>query len=254
MVMMQDYDDEQEVRALRKLLRSGPRTNRARPSSLTEEPKAPPPSENDHIEQSQRLVELLQSPDRLDEAEPLLRQELQKRESDYGFGHPHTLVTVTSLAMLLQAKGEIDEPMRLFKRVVEAYEEHDDYGKEHTDTLNAVNNLAVFLKHLGRYEKALPLYERVLKGDEKSHGEKHPHTLDSVYNLARLYDAIGERDKAVPLYRRELAGCEEHYGKSHQETAHSATNLANVLVQMGELEDADRISKEYGLVIAGAAA
>ena len=177
-----------QVAALRRLLRSGPRTNRARPTELND-PPAPAPPSDDSLKKGSRLAELLQTHEGLDEAEPLMRQEVVEREQMYGFGSEHTLVSVTCLAMCLQAKGVADESLRLYTRVVEGYESLEKFGPMHTDTLNAVNNLAVFLKSLGRFDKALPLYERVLAGDEAAHGPDHPHTLDSVFNLARLYAA-----------------------------------------------------------------
>ena len=239
-------DEDVEVAALRKLLMSGPRTNRARPTGLAEK-AAPELPADDHIQKTSRLMELLKTGEGLEEAEKIMRQELQQRESDYGFGHQNTLVSASRLAMLLQARGKTDESLRLHTRVVEGYEMLDEYGPEHADTLAAINNLAVLLKQLGRYEKALPLYEKVLAGDEKKNGANHPHTLDSVYNLARLFEALKQFDKAVPLYRRELAGCVAHYGKEHSETQTSAANLANVLVAMGDAPAADELVKDYGL-------
>lgn len=246
--MMQDAEDF-EVQALRRLLRSGPRTNRARPTELAD-PPAPDVPADDHVQKTHRLRNLLQTHEGLDEAEAMMRKELQQREADFGFGHPHTLITASCLAMTLQAKGgdNVDESLHLHQRVVEGYEMHDQYGPKHTDTLNAINNLAVMLKGLRRYEKALPLYERVLAGDEEKHGVDHPHTLDSVYNLARLYDATGELDKAVPLFKRELAGCTSHYGLEHSETKTSAANLVNVLMKAGDTAGAEALIKEHGLV------
>jgi len=247
MPMMQDEEDF-EVAALRKLLKSGPRTNRARPTGLAD-PPAPDLPADDHVQKTNRLMNLLQTHEGIDEAEPLMRKELQQREADYGFGHEHTLMSASCLAMLLQAKGSHDEALRLHQRVVEGYEMLETHGPMHVDTLNAVNNLAVLLKSLGKYNKALPLYERVLAGDEEKHGKDHPHTLDSVYNLGRLFDAVGEFGKAIPLFRRELTGCTTHYGADHAETKTSASNLANVLARSGDEAGAQAIVTEFGLVV-----
>lgn len=247
MVMMGDEDAE--LAALRKLLKSGPRTNRARPTGLAD-PPAPSLTAEDTVAESNKLLKLLQTHEGLDEAEPIMRAELDKRERLYGFGAAETLQSATMLAMLLQAKKVGDEALRLYQRVVEGYEMLEGYGKDHCDTLNAVNNYAVHLKFLGQYDKALPLYERVLKGDEASLGAEHPHTLDSVYNLARLYDAVDDISKALPLYKRELAGCASYYGKEHQETATSAANLANIYNRVGDAESAKAIAKDYDLMLA----
>lgn len=234
MVMM-GMDEDQEVAALRRLLKSGPRTNRARPSGLADAP-APALPEDDHIVKGTHLVEVLKSlgaeganTSRFTEAEKLMRVELDERERERGYDSPDTLVSATRLAMLLQAKGTIDEAMRLFKRVVEGYETHEKHGPTHVDTLNAVNNYAILLKQLGRYEEAQPLYERVLAGDEAANGPTHPHTLDSVYNLARLYDATAVPAKALPLYERELSG---------YATATAATTLHTAPIHLALIQDA----------------
>jgi len=240
-------DEEEELAALRKLLKSGPRTNRARPTGLEEAP-APSIPDEQHIAESKKLLTLLQTHEGLDEAETMMREELQERTAKYGFGGVETLQTATRLAMLLQAMKKADESLTLYKRVVEGYEVLEGYGPDHCDTLNAVNNYAVHLKYMQQYDKALPLYKRVLKGDEKEFGEEHPHTLDSVYNLARLYDALEDYDKALPLYQRELAGCTKYYGKEHEETGHSAVNLANVFARAGMKEAAEKVAQDYKLV------
>jgi hypothetical protein len=130
MPMLQELSEDEEVAALRKLLRSGPRTNRARPVELSDPPAEAPPA-NDATEKGSKLAVLLQSHEGINEAEPLMRKELAQRESTYGFGSEHTLVSATCLAMLLQAKlvrdgGQSaetqDEAMRLYTRVVEGYE------------------------------------------------------------------------------------------------------------------------------------
>lgn len=247
-------DEEEELRALRTLLKAGPRTNRARPTGLAPEAPAPALSDDDHDKKASKLMELLQTGEGLEEAETLMRKELATREVDYGFGHENTLVAASRLALLLQAKNQMDESLRLHRRVVEGYEILETHGPTHTDTLSAMNNLAVLLKNLGEFDRALPLYERVLAGDEAVHGTGHPHTLDSIYNLARLFDAVGQREKAVTLYRRELAGCVAHYGKAHAETMNSAVNLGNVLATMGDEAAADELGKEFGLVEAGSTA
>ena len=135
----------------------------------------------------------------------MLEQELRQRDDRLGPTHPDTLLSVTCLAMLLQAQGELGGAKPLYERALRGFEEK--YGPTHRDTLISVNNLAVLLKAMGELGEARPLYERVLAGDEEQLGPKHPHTLDSVYNLARLYQAESRLEEAVPLFEREVRRC-----------------------------------------------
>ena len=83
--MMQDISEEEEVAALRKLLKSGPRTNRARPVELADaDPPAQAPPAGDALAKGSRLAELLSTHDGIDEAEPLMRQELAQLASSGG--------------------------------------------------------------------------------------------------------------------------------------------------------------------------
>ena len=95
MVMM-GMDEEEELAALRKLLKSGPRTNRARPTGLEEAP-APAISDEQHIAESKKLLTLLQTHDGLEEAEDMMRKELQEREARYGVGGVETCSTIAAI-------------------------------------------------------------------------------------------------------------------------------------------------------------
>ena len=86
----QPIDEDDEVAALRKLLSSGPRTNRQRPAALQEEPESS--SMGRAATSAQRLLQLLQDRSGLDEAEPMLQTELSQREQRYGKDHPDLLV------------------------------------------------------------------------------------------------------------------------------------------------------------------
>jgi len=234
--------------ALRKLLNSGPRTSRARPTSLSpQKADDSAPAQATGPGEAARLLDLLQDRDGLAQAKPLLEAELKSRENapDKGKDHPDTLLSVTCLAMLLQAQGNHEEAEPLYRRAMVGFEKK--YGPNHRDTLISVNNLAVLLKSMKKLTEARPLYERVLKGDEDQLGPDHPHTLDSIYNLARLLQAEGKVDDALPLFKKELAGFDKHYGAKHGETRTSAQNLIALLLETGKQDEAAEIKKKYDL-------
>jgi tetratricopeptide (TPR) repeat protein len=237
--------EDEEVAALRALLNSGPRTNRARPPALSPNKSPARPGAAASGDQAARLLELLQDKSGLDQARPMLEAELRQREATKGPNSPETLLSVTCLAMLLQAKGELAEARPLYERALMGFEKQ--YGPNHRDTLIAVNNLAVLLKSMGQLDAARPLYERVLAGDEQQLGPSHPHTLDSVYNLARLLHAEGKTAEAIPLFQRELAGCEQQYGITHNETKTSAANLYNLHLELGQTKPAEALRVKYAL-------
>ena len=69
-----------------------------------------------------------------------LRRELEGCERQLGADHADTLVSVSNLAMLLQAQGKFDEAEPLFRRALAGREQQ--LGAHHPDTLTSVNNLA----------------------------------------------------------------------------------------------------------------
>jgi hypothetical protein len=132
-------DEDAELAALRKMLTAGPRTQRQRPAALT------PPSnpgaalganvgnESETPNSAVRLLELLKDRDGLQEAQPMLEAELKQREQRLGLDHPDTLLSVTCLAMLLQAKGELAAARPHYERALAGFEAK--YGPTARDTL-----------------------------------------------------------------------------------------------------------------------
>ena len=139
-------------------------------------------------------------------AEPLYRRALEARERVLGPEHPDTLVSVNSLAFLLERTGDYAGAEPLYRRALEARERV--LGPEHPDTLVSVNNLAGLLERKGDYAGAEPLYRRALEASERVLGPEHPCTLLSVNNLAVLLLSKGDYAGAEPVYRRALESSE----------------------------------------------
>ena len=126
--------------------------------------------------------------------------------SPTGIDHADTLVSVGSLAQLLQAQGKLSRAEPLCRRALEGSER--TLGAHHLDTLTAVNNLASLLQAQGKLAEAEPLCRRALEGYEQQLSAHHENTLTAVNNLAGLLQAQGKLTEAEPLFRR-YAGSRE---------------------------------------------
>ena len=94
-----------------------------------------------------------------------------------GAEHPDTAMSLSILALLLQARPLHERALAIREKVL---------GAEHPDTAMSLNNLASLLQAQGDLAGARPLYERALAIREKVLGAEHPDTATSLSNLGRL--------------------------------------------------------------------
>ena len=169
-------------------------------------------------------------------AEPLYKRALAIREKVLGPEHPHTAVSLASLAALYDSLGAYAKAEPLYKRALAIDEKV--FGPEHPSIATDLNNLAELYSSLGAYDKAEPLYKRSLAIYEKVLGPEHPDTATGLNNLAELYRALGAYGKAEPLYKRALAIYEKVLGPEHPSTATSLNNLAYLDISRGRIDQA----------------
>ena len=102
-----------------------------------------------------KLGKLLIEVGRMEEAEPLYREELEGMRNLHGSAHKETLNTIYSLAKLLKKMGRVEEAIPLFREELEGCRKV--YGATHEETLKSARNLAELLDENGRAEEAARL-------------------------------------------------------------------------------------------------
>jgi tetratricopeptide (TPR) repeat protein len=117
------------------------------------------------------LAGVCNSQERYDEAESLLTQVLQTRETPLG---PKNFDT-------LNAKH---------------------FGPQHPDTLTAKHSLALVFTSQGRHTDAENLLVHVLAARERVLGISHPHTRNTINSLAEVYENLGRLDESMTLKQR----------------------------------------------------
>lgn len=161
------------------------------------------------------------------EAEPLLRSALASREQLLGRDHPESHGTRHQLAMLLEARGELDEAAALYRATLEAREQA--LGERHVDLIPHLGNLAAVRKAAMDFTAARPLLERALALAERHYGNSHPTTAACLDNLAGLLYSGHDHEQAEHLYQRALGVVETAFGPAHPATAASLHNLGTLL-------------------------
>jgi len=165
--------------------------------------------------------------ERLDEAEPLLREALDFRMKENGPDHVDTRTTRHQLAMLLEARGDLAAATVLYRETLQQREQV--LGKNHRELIPHLSNLAALLKADNALAAARPLYQRALQIAERHYGNTHPGTAACVDNLAGLLYAGNDFAPAEDLYQRALGVAEAVFGPDHPATAASAHNLGTVM-------------------------
>ncbi|MFI5387052.1 MAG: tetratricopeptide repeat protein, partial [Fimbriimonadales bacterium] len=138
------------------------------------------------------LASLLQTTNRLAEAEPPYRRALVITEASYGPDHPHVAIRLNNLALLLQATNRLAEAEPLYRRALAITEA--SYGPDHPDVAIRLNNLAFWLQATNRLAEAEPLYRRavgILLKFTHATGHEHPRFRTFINNYARLLAAMG---------------------------------------------------------------
>ncbi|KAG1657909.1 hypothetical protein FOA52_005810 [Chlamydomonas sp. UWO 241] len=176
----------------------------------------------------------------------LSKSALALTEKFRGAGHPDTLSSVVTLALLLHDQGKFDEAEPLLRRALAGRDEA--LGPTHRDTLTSVTSLALLLHDQDKLDEAEPLYRRALAGCEKALGPTHPYTLTGIHNLAYLLAAQDKLDEAETMYRRALAGNQKALGADHPDTLTSVNNLAGLLHDQGKPDEAEAL---YRRALAG---
>jgi tetratricopeptide (TPR) repeat protein len=167
-------------------------------------------------------------------------------EARLGADHPHTARSLSDLANVLRAQGDLDGAGRLHERALRIREAR--LGPDHPLTADSLNDVANILYNQGDLDGARRLHERALRIREARLGADDPETGWSLNNLAVVLQALGELDAARTLHERALAIREARLDADHPHTAWSLNNLANVVRDQGDLDHA-RTLHERALAI-----
>lgn len=127
--------------------------------------------------------------DRLAEAEPVLRETLEKKRRVRGVDHPDTLTSINNYGVVLEAMGRPAEAQTHYRDAMEKCRRV--LGPEHPNTFITTINTGGALQALGKNADA----EKTLDGVEpaalfvSSRGESHKETREGVQALVDLYKA-----------------------------------------------------------------
>jgi len=174
-------------------------------------------------------------------AEPWLREAVAMHEQ-IGPESADLASSLNNLAIVRQARGDLDEAEAFFRRSLEL--DRAARGPRHPYVASTMNNLALLLRARGRLEDAEPIMREILDLRRETVGVDHPYYAIGLNNLAVVLRERGRLDDAEALYREALERDRRVRGEDHPGVAGTMVNLGVVLVDLDRVDEAEPLLRE----------
>ncbi|KAI4171066.1 MAG: hypothetical protein LQ348_006994 [Seirophora lacunosa] len=167
-------------------------------------------------------------------------REVADMQNILGETHLVVLIFRTTLALLLERQGRLDDSLHIQKSLVADFENDADYGPDHASTLTSVSNLAHTLLSLGRFEEAELTTRKVYAKSQSLLGAEAPYTLVSGNNLATALQHLGRYSEASKIHESVLQTRRRVMGVGNVATLTSMNNYAQLLSLEGKFDEAEK--------------
>lgn len=179
---------------------------------------------------------------RMDEAEPVFREALEKARLRGDDDQLTTIHAASSLGQFYHEKGRYDEAEPLLE---DSYTRRRRIlGEEHPTTLTSMDYLALLYRQTDRLDLAETLFVEELEIKRRVLGVEHPHTQNCINNLANVYSTRKQLDKSIPLYEELLDVRRRVFGPEHPRTLTTLNNLAAAYCLQKRFADAEPLLRE----------
>ncbi len=156
----------------------------------------------DTIESESFLALALTDLDRLDEAQDILVQLVERSERTLGFQHPTTISVRHYLASNFFKLGQSVPSERFFRDNLAA--SLAVHGENHEATASAMTSLSIVLRANDKLDEALELSGRAAQANALVLGPEHPSALMSRHNHAMLQLDAGDAAEALKILTEVL--------------------------------------------------
>ncbi|MHA6617952.1 tetratricopeptide repeat protein [Pseudonocardia sp. DLS-67] len=183
------------------------------------------------------LAKVLLDLGRRDEAEPLMRDTVDRSTRVLGAAHPDTLGSRNVLAGALRGSpARLAEAERMYLALLDDIES----AAGDTDDLAMVvrHNLAAVLTHQGKGTEALEMNRVLVEARSRQLGDDHPDTLVSRHNHAVVLNSLGHATEAETLLARVLDDYRRVHGPRHAATLGVQVDLAALRANQGRNAEA----------------
>jgi len=171
-----------------------------------------------------------------DRAEFHLQRALERVGKDGPAMRRIGLAVQSSMAMLLQQRGKLEEAETMRRDVLRGRVE--EYGSDHWRTAAAKLGLAGVLVERGDHLDAAALYRQALPVLQAEFGRDHERMIPALTGLAMASHALGDTERAGPLYEEACALAQLRFGRDDPETLSTQNTLAVFLMETQRVEEA----------------
>jgi eukaryotic-like serine/threonine-protein kinase len=176
---------------------------------------------------------------RLDEAEALLQEAVERMLAERGELHPDSIQAMLSYAVLLHHRQRIEDARHWHRRTLDAVERR--FGAQHAMSLQAASEFAAFLRDAGELDAALAAFADLLPRIEAAQGATAPQALITLYQYSGALQRAGRHAEALPLSARLLEHADAVLGESSPFALLAPNRHARSLVAGGRLDEAEAL-------------
>ncbi|HTO73819.1 MAG TPA: serine/threonine-protein kinase, partial [Gemmatimonadales bacterium] len=194
------------------------------------------------IEMMRVIGEVYQGLGLNDEAEPLLREALERSRARGPGLSADAATSALAYGVLLQDMGRFVPAESLLSRALE--DRRRLFGAVSPEVSEAEHALADLLETRGRLAPAESLYRAALAHDRRLYPPGDPHITESLIRLGGLLRRSGRLEAAEPLLREGLAEQRKAHGDRDLRVASTARNLASLLRDKGAFAEAESLYQE----------
>jgi cellulose biosynthesis protein BcsQ/tetratricopeptide (TPR) repeat protein len=182
------------------------------------------------------MANILRDQGRFMQAQALDEAVLSDQREVLGADHPHTLMTMGSLAADARALGRYGEALELDRSAHQAWA--DRYGEDSAQTLVAALHLSVSSLLTGDIVRALQFGTGTLDRSSAVFGSRHPRTLEQASHVARVLVEAGQYAEAVAQMQEVFGSYAEQFGADSAMALNARMLLGIALRVAGRPEEA----------------
>jgi tetratricopeptide (TPR) repeat protein len=155
---------------------------------------------------------------RLNEAESMLKKEIEARDQIFGSSSLCTLVLLTDLARVLE-KHNLEEAEQQQRRLIGGLARY--LGKQHRRWAEAQMHLAGMLDNRGSRQESVDIFRNVFQARQETHTFDDLHTLNAGIELSWALAKHQQLEEAQELIERMIDGMSKQQGARHPWTIHA---------------------------------
>ena len=175
------------------------------------------------------------------QAEPILREVLDRRRKLLGDNHPQVPRSMVRLGRLLTLKGAYSDAETMDLAALESLRRI--LGPEHYDTVSTTNSLGLIYLETGRARQAEASFRSALELGLRKLGPAHADIASYQTNLGVVLMERGDLKSAEPLFRDSLAICRTP-GAPKRQTAAVLAAYGRLLTARGSFAQAEPMLTE----------